>query len=141
MTLTINQNETKKEKRSRFTEDTFYIIWEFMRTELKLEKCELLIYAVIFNLYRSGNDFRGSNQYLADYTGYKRSQICNALKSLTNKGYIIADFESSPYGQRPVFSINPRALPIRDMFRIENLSVKYADELDKIRAAENNPTA
>lgn len=69
---------------------TWFISWyDFMRTDLGLKGSELLVYAVIYGFTQSKGKFSGSLNYLEEVTGFDRRQCLNAVKKLTEKGYII----------------------------------------------------
>lgn len=65
------------------------VIHGWMLNELKLKGTELIIYACIYGFTQDeGQLFKGSLQYLADWTNSTKQNIMNNLKSLTEKGLI-----------------------------------------------------
>lgn len=71
--------------------ESYYNIFGWMRTVLQLKGSELELYAIIYGFTHCSEEhkFRGSLQYLSEWTGTtKRSLIAN-LKSLVDKGLII----------------------------------------------------
>ena len=98
--------------------DRYFKIWGFMRYDLRLEKTELLVYAVIFSYFKSnGSDFRGSRKYLCDWCGAGRTAVDNALRSLTAKDYIKRKIYVEWGVERVAYEINVERLPRCDMFK------------------------
>lgn len=109
--------------------DRYYKIWGFMREDLRLEKTELLVYAMIFSYYKSnGSDFRGSRKYLCDWCGVGRTAVDAALKSLTDKNYITRKIYTEWGIARVAYAINIASLPRCEMFREEHDSLDYHEK-------------
>jgi DNA-binding MarR family transcriptional regulator len=71
------------------TGDNFITIQGWMVTDLKLKGNELIIYAAIYGFSQAANQaFKGSLQYLADWTNSTKQGVIKALKSLVEKGLI-----------------------------------------------------
>ena len=69
--------------------DNYATILGFMTQDLNLKGNELIIYAIIYGFSQSEEQtFRGSLQYLAEWTGSTRQSVLRTLKSLTDKGFI-----------------------------------------------------
>ena len=101
--------------------ERFVKIWDFMIVEFGLEKAELLIYAVIFAMYKDYRDtFNGSREYLASWSNSSVRTVAEALKSLEKKNLIKKDYEQ--YGQikKAVYYINTDMLPTCKLFSVEN---------------------
>lgn len=66
------------------------IIQGWMMNRLKLKGTELIIYAAIYNFSQDGNSvFSGTLANLSDLTGVSKQSICNTLKKLVKKEFII----------------------------------------------------
>ncbi|MBQ7343860.1 MAG: helix-turn-helix domain-containing protein [Clostridia bacterium] len=90
MTLCLEINKNKKSDTLDMVEDEGVVIVRgFMRKELKLEKTELIVYAIIYGFHTSGCSFTGSVKYLSEWSGSGRTAVKGALRSLEEKGYII----------------------------------------------------
>ena len=90
MTLCIEINKNKKSETLDMVDDeSFIVIRGFMRTKLKLEKTELIVYAIIYGFHSNGHIFNGSVRFLCEWSGSGRTAVRSALASLVNKGYII----------------------------------------------------
>lgn len=112
----------------------FIRIWGFMLTDFKLDKTELIVYAVIFGIYRQYCDcFVGSRKYLQSWCNASKSAVDNALVSLEEKNLIVKKYRAYGRMKRAVYYINTEALPRCEMFRLEN---QNADNNKKIREAE-----
>lgn len=73
----------------KINREHFAVVFGWMISELELKGTELLIYAIIYGYSQEENNtFRGSLQYLADWTGSTKQSVINNLKSLVEKGYI-----------------------------------------------------
>lgn len=75
---------------SKVNNENYVLVSGWMITELKLKGNELLIYAIIYGFSQAENQtFKGSLQYLADWTNSTKQGVLKSLKALTEKGYII----------------------------------------------------
>lgn len=69
--------------------DSYIHVNAFMVTELGLKGNELLAYAIIYGFSQDGEgEYRGGISYLCEWLGASKPTVINALKSLTEKGYI-----------------------------------------------------
>ena len=74
---------------SKVNDKNYIVIQGWMLTALHLKGNELLIYACIYGFSQlEGQSFRGSWQYLADWTNSTKRGVANCLKSLVEKGYL-----------------------------------------------------
>ena len=111
----ISRNAVKLEK------EQFLTIWGFMLTDFKLEKTELLVYAVIFAMHRNYCDcFMGSRDFLQRWSNASKSAVDKALKSLEEKGLIRREYRQIGQIKKAVYFINTEALPTLEMFELEN---------------------
>ncbi len=114
--------------------EQYMTIWGFMILDFNLEKTELLVYAVIFSIFRSTCDyFTGSRRYLQNWCNAGKSAIDAALASLEKKKLIIKEMRSYGEFQKAIYRINTEALPTCEMFALEN---RNRDNNEKIRQAE-----
>ena len=114
--------------------ENFLKIWGFMLVDLKLEKTELIVYAVIFSMHKNYCDcFSGSRRYLEKWSGASRATVENALKSLENKNLIKKEYRQSGRSRQAVYFINTEALPTCEMFALEN---RNRDNNERIRRAQ-----
>ena len=103
----------------------FIQIWDFMLFNFKLEKSELLVYAIIFAMHKNFRTyFQGSRKYLAKWTNTSVRTVSEALKSLADKELIVKCYKESARGRRAVYHINPDALPECEFFARENKNKK-----------------
>ena len=71
-------------------DENFIVIHGWMTTKLGLKGTELLVYAAVYGFSQDGSSvFAGSRKYLAEWCNCSLRSIDYALKSLTDKGYII----------------------------------------------------
>lgn len=114
--------------------ENFLKIWGFMLVDLKLEKTELIVYAVIFSMHKNYCDcFSGSRRYLEKWSGASRATVENALKSLENKNLIKKEYRQYGRSRQAVYFINTEALPTCEMFALEN---RNRDNNERIRRAQ-----
>ena len=100
---------------------SFLKIWGFMLTDLKLEKTELLVYAVIFAMHKNYCDcFMGSKEFLQGWTNSGKSTVESALRSLEKKMLIKKELRQIGQMKKAVYFINTEALPTLKMFDLEN---------------------
>lgn len=70
--------------------ENYYVIHDWMNTQLKLKGAERDIYAIIYGYNRDGEtQFFGSISYLEELTGYSRKCIIDTLKGLTERGLLV----------------------------------------------------
>ena len=75
--------------KSKVVKENFIIIQGWMITDLDLKGNELVIYACIYGFSQAeGQTFKGSLQYLADWTNSTKQGVHKCLKSLVEKGYL-----------------------------------------------------
>ena len=116
------------------TGERFVKVWDFMLGDLKLEKTELLIYAIIFAMFRNFCDaFHGSREYLQMWTNSSKKTVDRALKSLEEKKLINRMIKQYGRIKRVVYIINSEALPDCEMFALEN---HHRDNMKIIREYE-----
>ena len=73
----------------KVTNRNFVTISGWMVSDLHLKNNELIVYAIIYGFSQSAEQtFKGSLQYLADWTGSSKQGVINNLKSLINKGLV-----------------------------------------------------
>lgn len=70
--------------------ENFVTIQGWMLSELKLKGNELLVYAIIYGFSQDGKSwFKGSHQYLAEWTNITRPNVIEILKRLEEKKLIL----------------------------------------------------
>jgi hypothetical protein len=81
-------------------ENTDFInIQGWMINELNLKGNELIIYALIYGFTKDGvSEFRGSRQYMADWTSSSVRSVQNVVNSLVDKGMIEKNNHINKYG-------------------------------------------
>ena len=86
------KSDVREGKRKRapelITPEANFRIFGFMRTELGLEKTELLVYALIYSYFRSATPFTASREYISEWVGSGLSAVDTAIARLVEKGYI-----------------------------------------------------
>lgn len=74
---------------SKVKPENFVTLSGFMITDLQLKGNELIVYAIIYGFSQAeGTAFKGSLQYLADWTNSTKQGVIKNLKSLMQKGLI-----------------------------------------------------
>ena len=77
----------------------FLNIQGWMINELNLKGNELIIYALIYGFTKDGvSEFKGSRQYMADWTNSSVRSVQNVVNSLVNKGMIEKNNHINKYG-------------------------------------------
>ena len=75
--------------------DTYYIVYNWMTTKLKLKGNSLHIFALIYSYSNSKNvktaetGYYGSQTFLANWFGISRDTVNSILKDLVSKHYLI----------------------------------------------------
>lgn len=85
-------------------------IHKWMWTNLKLKKCDLLIYAIIysFTIGKNGlNKFIGGQKYLSTVSGASNKTIIKTLINLEAKNLIIKKVAFNTHGKRFEYTANP----------------------------------
>ena len=119
---TIEPRECRDNDTIKTTVGRYYFrIWDFMLFELKLEKTELYVYAIIFCMYMYRHTyFQGSRAYLAKWTNTSERTVATALKSLVDKKLIVKGNKRFGQTVRAVYRINGDMLPTCDLFYFAN---------------------
>ena len=74
---------------SKIQNENYVVIQGWMINDLHLKGNELIVYAVIYGFAQTeGQFFKGSLQYLADWTNSTKQGVVKNLKSLIEKGFI-----------------------------------------------------
>lgn len=103
--------------------ERFFKVWDFMIGDFKLEKTELLVYSIIFGMYRNYCDaFTGSREYLARWTSASERSVAAALKSLEEKKLIEKEYRQYGMIRKAIYRVNTRLLPTCEMFKLENIN-------------------
>ena len=77
----------------------FLNIQGWMINELNLKGNELIVYALIYGFTKDGvSEFRGSRQYMADWTNSSVRSVQNVVNSLIDKGMIEKNNHIDKYG-------------------------------------------
>ena len=108
----------------------FLKIWDFMIGDFNLQKTELLVYAVIFSIYRNFADyFTGSRAYLARWANASERAVADALKSLEEKKLIKKSFRKCGTLRKAVYMPNDEAFPECEMFATERRGINIRKNL------------
>ena len=111
MTLCIEIDKNKKSETLDTVDDEgCIVIMGFMRKRLKLEKTELMVYAIIYGFHSNGSSFTGGLKYLCDWSGSGRSAVKAALASLVEKGYIIKHSKTVNNISHVEYTVNDEAI-------------------------------
>ena len=109
--MRISVESNKKSAPHLIPRDSYIRIYGFMRTELRLEKTELLVYALVYSYFRNAESLSASREYIAEWVGGCKTSVDKAISALINKGYIT----KSPRTYRGIhyfeYNINVDALP------------------------------
>ena len=80
---------------NRIKDENYFQISGWMLNRLKLKGISLEVYAIIYGFSQDGeNEFAGSINYLCEFTGTSRPTVMNALKELTEKGFLVKRTET-----------------------------------------------
>ena len=78
------QEQTKLVKK-----ENYVVLQGWMVSELGLKGNELIIYAIIYGFSQiTGTSFKGSLNYLSDWTNTSKQSVITQLKNLVGKGLI-----------------------------------------------------
>ena len=81
-------------KESKVNDFSYYQISGWMLNKLNLKGTALQIYAIIYGFSQDGEtEFKGSLQYLCDFTGASKPTVISALKKLVAEDLIIKNTE------------------------------------------------
>lgn len=88
--MTTTDKKAAEERTSRVKPENFVLVQGWMLTDLHLSGNDLLVYAIIHGFCQDGEStFRGSLQYLADWTGSTRRGVMKNLSRLMDRGLIV----------------------------------------------------
>ena len=73
-------------------DNNYFVVHGWMINQLGLKGNELQVYAIIYGFSQTdGQKFRGSLQYLADWTNATKRTAINSLQALVEKGLLLKD--------------------------------------------------
>ena len=131
---TNNRSKSAIREEPLIAREQYMSFWGFMILDFNLEKTELLVYSVIFSLYKSTyREFTGSRKYLQKWCNAGKTAIDKALASLESKGLIIKEYRNYGEFRKAIYYINTEALPTCKMFELEN---RNRDNKEKVRQFE-----
>lgn len=83
-----------KAEGERMNSDYYVTVQGWMVQRLKLQKNDLIIYAIIYGCSQDGESvYRGGDEYLAYASGLSLSTVRKILKRLMEKGFIVKSQE------------------------------------------------
>lgn len=92
----------------------FFVIHGWMVNKLDLRGCEKEVFAVVFGYCKSreteNSFFYGTLRYLQEFTGYGRSTVIDALKSLCGKEFIVKHSETKNNVLFNKYSLNRKVI-------------------------------
>lgn len=99
---------------------TFITIYPWM-LRLDMTHIETFAYALIFRFSQDGkNEFRGSQQYIADWCKICRQNVNRVLRSLESKGYILKRVEVINKVKFCRYSVNLCFIPVSSRVKDAN---------------------
>ena len=110
--MRINIPDNKKNIPELIPNDAYIRIYGFMRSQLGLEKTELLVYALVYSYFRNCESLCGSRDYIAEWVGSGRTAVDRAISSLIDKGYITKEPRCYRGLHYIEYNINVDALPV-----------------------------
>ena len=70
-------------------DESYYVVQGWMRNRLQLKGNDLIVYALVYSFSQDGeSEFKGSLQYLTEFTGVSRRTIERTLDGLETRGLI-----------------------------------------------------
>lgn len=124
--MTLTTDTTDKPQIS-INSNCYFKVYGFMRSQMNLEKTELLVFALIYSYFRNATPFNATRAYIAEWVGSCESATDNALRSLIKKGYILKTTSVFRGVRIPQYCINVDALPQCDEHNYM-LNIKRADD-------------
>lgn len=80
--------------KNAISNENYYVVQGWMRTELGLSGNALSIYAIIYGFSQVAHqEFTASINYLCEWLGVSRPTVINTLKDLVDKGYLTKESE------------------------------------------------
>ena len=109
--MRINVYSNTKNVTDLIPNDSYIRVYGFMRSQMGLEKTELLVYALIYSYFRNCESLSGSREYIAEWVGSGRTAVDRAIASLIKKGYITKESRCYRGLHYIEYNINVEALP------------------------------
>lgn len=70
-------------------DENYFVVHGWMRTKLFLKGNELTVYAILYGFSQDGeSEYRGTSQYIADFSGAHKDTVRTVLKNLEAKGLV-----------------------------------------------------
>lgn len=89
-------------------DESYYVVQGWMRNRLQLIGNDLIVYALVYSFSQDGeSEFKGSTQYLAEFTGISRRTIIRILDSLETQGLIKCTERNASKGATNSYKCTP----------------------------------
>ncbi len=118
-------------------DEHYYVVHGWMRNRLNLKGNDLIVYALIYGFSQDGeSEFKGSVDYIKDFTGASRNTIRLSLNRLEELGFITKNSRNKESGQTNAYT----CIPLEEIGK-EGGSLKQATPYTKIGygVAQNEP--
>ncbi len=103
---------------SKISNGNYYTVYHWMTNELGLKGVTRDVYAMIYSYCKSGNEFKGSWDYLANFIGANRRTIARALSELVKKDLIIKTIKNQHFVSYKINVLKIADLPNADKFSL-----------------------
>lgn len=133
--LSKKEKETKNEasqkcEKMNNEKKTGYIIYDFMKEDLKLTGVTLKVYALIYSFTKAGSECYGSIDYISTRVGASYRSVQKSLRRLVEKGYVI---KRKTKANRPNVYLANTDLPGKNC-RLNELELPT----DSVKSADDN---
>lgn len=105
----------------------FYIKDYMLGNGLRLQGCELLLFAIISSFSTQGAVMFCSERYLAEFLGYRRECVSRAMASLMEKNLVMRSSRKHQPGNTYCYRINdPEVFRILDALDLKDMCVTFS---------------
>ncbi len=92
-------------------DEHYYVVHGWMRNRLNLKGNDLIVYALIYGFSQDGeSEFKGSVDYITEFTGACRNTIKSSLIRLEELGFITKNSRNKESGQTNTYAHVPLEL-------------------------------
>ena len=113
----------------------------WMVSELVLKGNELIVYAIIYGFSQDGdNEFRGSLQYLAEWTNSSKESMRKVLNSLVSKGLVEKTTSANGVYNKVVYTtkLHSKQSCIQDTTKLDSMPNKVAQTMQQSYTPSRN---
>jgi len=117
--------------------DNYYVVTGWMSAMLHLKGMERDVFAIIYGFSQTANqEFTGTQEYIAQWTGGTARAVRNCLDKLIEKGYIVKDYDGY---NKPKYSAKSLD-ELTEICAVEDCGKRVENTVESVETSKNLST-